>query len=176
MRAVFLHRPSAESLDRLGALKRFLLFWVPALIGVAIVITESQPTFSAANTSSWLRPIWERLFGPVSSPTWAEFHHILRKSGHFAGYGTLCVLFLRAWLLTLARRPRLTTPAWRWCSWSCAVASTFLVGGGDEVHQSFIPSRTGLFSDVLLDTVGGMIVSGTVLGVSWLLRRLSRKD
>ena len=37
-----------------------------------------------------------------------EAHHLLRKSGHFLGYGTLCVLFLRAWLLTLAENQRLT--------------------------------------------------------------------
>ena len=176
MSSVFLQRPTAQSLDRLGAVKRFLLFWMPALIGVALVVTESQPRFSAANTSSWLRPIWERLFGPVSSAAWAEVHHILRKCGHFAGYGTLCVLFLRAWLLTLAGTRSLSDWVWRWRSWFCAIASTFLVGGGDEVHQSFLPSRTGLFSDVLLDTLGGIVVSGIVLATSWCLRRSLLRD
>jgi VanZ family protein len=172
MPAVFFQRPTAESLDRLGPVKRFLKIWTPALIGVAVIVAESQPTFSAANTSSWLRPIWERFFGPISTPAWEEFHHILRKTGHFTGYGTLCVLFLRAWLLTLARNPAIRTTAWRWRSWILGVASTFVVASGDELHQSFLPSRTGMFSDVVLDTCGGIVVSGVVMAVSWGLRRV----
>jgi VanZ family protein len=171
MPTVFLHRPTADSLDRLGPVRRFVQVWTPALIGIAVIATESQPTFSAANTSSWLRPIWEHLFGPISTPVWEEFHHYLRKTGHFIGYGTLCVLFLRAWLLTLARNRNLRTIVWRWRSWFLGVACTFVVASGDELHQSFLPSRTGMFSDVVLDTCGGIVLSSLVLFVSWLLRR-----
>jgi VanZ family protein len=176
MPAVFLRRPSAESLDRLGAVKRFLMIWTPALIGIAVIAAESQPTFSAANTSSWLRPIWERFFGQISTPAWEHFHHILRKSGHFTGYGTLCVLFLRAWLLTLARNPAMHTTVWRWKSWIYGVGSTFLVASADEFHQTFLPSRTGLFSDVVLDTCGGIVLSGIVMVVSWGLRRMFYRE
>ena len=172
MRSVFLHRPTADSLDRLGAVRRFLLVWTPALIGVAVIAAESQPLFSAANTSSWLRPIWEHLFGHISTRAWEAFHHHLRKTGHFTGYGTLCVLFLRGWLLTFARNAALRTRTWRWLSWICAVASTFLVASGDELHQSFLPSRTGLFSDVIIDTCGGITITGLVLLVSLCLRRV----
>jgi VanZ family protein len=172
MPAVFFHRPTAESLDRLGPLRRFLQVWTPVLIGVAIIVTESQPTFSAANTSSWLRPIWEHLFGPISTAAWEDLHHYLRKSGHFFYYGMLCVLFLRAWLLTLARNPNLRTIVWRWRSWLLGVASTFAVASGDELHQSFLPSRTGMFSDVVLDTCGGIVLSSLVLLISWCLRRI----
>ena len=172
MPTVFLERPTAASLDRLGAVRRFLLIWAPALIGIAVVATESQPVFSAANTSSWLRPVWERFFGHISTRDWEEFHHILRKSGHFTGYGTLCVLFVRAWLLTFARDAALRTRAWRWRSWLLGVASTIVVASCDEIHQSFLPSRTGLFSDVVLDTCGGVVLSGLVLGVCWGMRRM----
>ena len=172
MPTVFLRRPSAESLDRLGPVKRFLKIWIPALIGIGVIVAESQPTFSAANTSSWLRPIFEHLFGPFGTRAWEEFHHILRKSGHFTGYGTLCVLFVRAWLLTFARNPALKTTVWRWKSWGFGVASTFLVASGDEFHQTFLPSRTGLFSDVILDTCGGIALSGIVMGAGWILRKM----
>ena len=172
MPSVFLQRPTAESLERLGAAKRFFLVWTPALIGVAVIAAESQPTFSAANTSSWLRPVWEHLFGHISTRAWEEFHHILRKTGHFTGYGILCVLFLRGWLLTLARNSAMRTTEWRWRSWLLAVACTFTVASMDELHQSFLPSRTGLFSDVVLDTCGGFALSGVVMGISWGLRRV----
>jgi VanZ family protein len=171
MRSVFLHRPAPAEMEDLGAVKRFLLIWPPAMIGIGVIAVESTPTFSAANTSSWLRPVAERLFGHISNGTWDYAHHLLRKSGHFTGYGTLCVLFLRAWLLNFARDATLRTISWRRRSWLFAVVSTALVASGDELHQSFLPSRTGLFSDVVLDTCGGIVLSGLCLGVSRLLRR-----
>jgi VanZ family protein len=177
MRSVFLERPTASSLGHLHGIKRFLVFWGPAILGVAVIVTESTSTFSAHNTSSWLRPIFERFLGPMSTPVWEEFHHLLRKSGHFTGYGILCVLFLRAWLLTLATDLRLATRAWRMRSWIFAVLSTAVVAGADEWHQTFLPSRTGMFSDAVLDTCGGIIVSGLCIGLSgWLRRSLDRKD
>lgn len=176
MPAVFLRRPAPDSLNRLRPLQRFFLVWTPALIGVAVIAVESQPLFSAANTSFWLRPLWERLFGATSTPVWGTLHHILRKTGHFTGYGMLCVLFLRAWLLSFSRNPSLRTTAWRWKSWFFAVGSTFLVASADEFHQSFLPSRTGLFSDVVLDTCGGIAFSGTLLAAAWLVRRMRSRN
>jgi VanZ family protein len=171
MPIVFVQRPTAESLERIGAVRRFLKIWTPAIIGVAIIAVESTPTFSAANTSSWLRPIAERFIGHISTPAWEEFHHLLRKTGHFSFYGLLCVLFVRGWLLTFARNASLRTTAWRWRSWAAGMLSVFLVASADEFHQSFLPSRTGLFSDVLLDTSGGLVLSSIVMGIGWWIRR-----
>jgi VanZ family protein len=171
MPTVFVHRPTAESLERIGAVRRFLKIWTPALAGVAIIATESTPTFSAANTSSWLRPIAERFFGHISTPAWEEVNHLLRKTGHFSFYGLLCVLFVRGWLLTFARNPSIRTSVWRRRSWAAGVLSIFLVASADELHQSFLPSRTGLFSDVLLDTAGGLVLSTVAMGIGWWLRR-----
>jgi VanZ family protein len=154
------------------SLLRFAFVWTPALLGCVVIAIESTATFSAANTSSWLRPIAEAIFGHLSDPTWELAHHLLRKSGHFIGYGTLCVLFLRAWLLTLADTPRLSTErSWRLSAWVRAIVSTAVVASCDEIHQSFLPSRTGMFSDVVLDTIGGTIVSGIVLAAVWKRRK-----
>jgi VanZ family protein len=171
MPTVFVQRPTAESLERIGAVRRFVKIWTPALAGVAIIVIESTPTFSAANTSSWLRPIVERLIGHMSTPAWNEFHHLLRKTGHFSFYGLLCVLFVRGWLLTFARDASLRTTTWRWRSWVAGMLSVFLVASADELHQSFLPSRTGLFSDVLLDTSGGLVLSTIAMSIGWWMRR-----
>ena len=182
MRSVFLQRPTADALERLHGIKCFLVFWTPAILGVAVIVTESTATFSSNNTSSWLRPIFERFLGHISTPVWEEFHHLLRKSGHFAGYGFLCVLFLRGWLLTLAADVRLSTvgwslDSWRMRSWILAVLSTAIVAGADEWHQTFLPSRTGMFSDAVLDTCGGIVVTGVCIGFSgWLRRTMAREQ
>jgi VanZ family protein len=80
------------------------------------------------------------------------WHFLLRKIGHFVGYFTLSVLLFRAWRATF---PRLST---RWCvQWAMvAFLSTSLVAMLDEWHQSFLPSRTGTFRDVILDSSAGL--------------------
>jgi VanZ family protein len=166
MPSIFFSRAYFNHKRELPSWRRFAFVWTPALLGVGVIAIESTATFSAANTSSWLRPIAESIFGHLSDPTWDEAHHLLRKSGHFLGYGTLCVLFLRAWLLTLADSQRLLTErAWRLSAWARAILSTAVVASCDEINQSFLPSRTGMFSDVVLDTIGATLVSGLLLAI-----------
>jgi VanZ family protein len=167
MPSIFISRANSNPKRDLSSWRRFAFVWTPALLGVVVIAIESTATFSAANTSSWLRPIAEAIFGRLSDPTWELAHHLLRKTGHFLGYGTLCVLFLRAWLLTLAERQRLTDRAWRLSSWVRAILSTAFIASCDEFHQSFLPSRTGKFSDVVLDTIGATILSGVILAAVW---------
>jgi VanZ family protein len=78
----------------------------------------------------------------------AEWHHLLRKLGHFVGYFTLSVLLFRSWRATF---PRLST---RWCLQWATVAwlSASLVAMLDEWHQTFLPSRTGTLRDLILDS------------------------
>ena len=44
--------------------------------------------------------------------------------------------------------------SWRWAN--IAILGTLLVASLDEWHQSFIPSRTGRWQDVVLDTCAGL--------------------
>lgn len=141
--------------------------WFPVAIALAIIATESTDTFSAEHTSGWLRPIAEHLFGPLRDASWELFHHYLRKTGHFIGYGTVGLTFLRAWLYTLALRGRTALLSWRLEASVLAILSTALVASCDEFHQSFIPSRTGTPVDVLLDTCGATALCIFVWIVCW---------
>ena len=151
--------------------KWFLNAWLPAIVGIAVICIESTGTFSAENTSGWLRPIFERIFGVFQDEHWELVHHYLRKSGHFLGYGMLGLAFLRAWLSTL--RPirallldvRSIVLRWRLRATAFAIASTAFVASCDEFHQSFLPGRTGVPSDVLLDTTGASVLCALV----WLV-------
>ncbi len=83
----------------------------------------------------------------------ALWHAVLRKTGHFVGYFTLSVLLFRSWRASF---PRLST---RWClQWATlAVLGTSLVATLDEWHQTFLPSRTGMVRDVVLDSCAGVV-------------------
>ena len=135
--------------------KRLFLHWIPALIGIGVILAESTVTFGAANTSRWLLPLWIKLFGPISPARWAVVHHYIRKSGHFVGYGSVSLAFFDAWRVSLERH----WPAWRvrfWRAAGLAVLCTALLATWDEWHQSFLPGRTSSPWDVLLDCCGAL--------------------
>jgi VanZ family protein len=143
--------------------------WWPVVFMVIVIAIESTSLFSSENTSGWIRPWIERFTGHINDTVWAWGHHLARKSGHFTGYGLLCLAWLRAWLLTLALRPGLAY--WRWRAVGLAIAGTFFIASLDEWHQTFIPSRTGRFADVVLDTVGGTCMCGVVWLICWRTKK-----
>ena len=116
---------------------------------IGVIILESTDMMGADHTSGPLRWIWEHLFGVVTDTRWAFLHHFIRKSGHFLGYGTMGLLWLRAWWMTLPRSSFLLDAA-------LAFFGTAIVASLDEFHQSFLPNRTGVPSDVLLDCAGAL--------------------
>jgi VanZ family protein len=137
--------------------------WLPVLIGVYVIVLESTPMFGADHTSGPLRRIFEALFGPVGNAGWDLIHHYMRKTGHFIGYGTLGLVWLRAW--------RMTLPGARFLSQAgLALLGTAVVASCDEWHQTFLPNRTGTPWDVLLDCCGAAVM----IGMAWLYLRTYR--
>jgi VanZ family protein len=120
-----------------------------------MIVAESTATMSADNTSRWLYPLWARLFGPISTLHWAEVHHLIRKTGHFVGYGGVSVAFLYGWLRTLHRRRGKYRPIWLRAAF-LAISCTLLIAILDEYHQSFLPSRTSSPIDVCIDLCGAI--------------------
>jgi VanZ family protein len=118
-----------------------------------------------------LRPILQSWFGPIQDSSWDLYHHYLRKTGHFVGYGLVAFAFLHAWLHTLDRRAPRRLFSWRLNSTLLAIVSTAIVASCDEFHQSFIPSRTGSPIDVLLDTAGACALCLLVWLLCWRRRR-----
>ncbi len=172
MRSVLLERPDAADARRYAAGWGWIRVWLPVMVMVTVICCESTDTFSSNNTSGWIRPWVERYVGHINDDLWWILHHIARKTGHFSGYGTLCLTWLRAWLLTLGRRVDLTTVMWRLRSCGLAILGKFAVASLDEWHQTYLPSRTGLFSDVLLDTTGGIVMC-CLVGMAWWWRSRS---
>jgi VanZ family protein len=126
--------------------------WVAAILWLIVIAIESTSYLSAHNTSRFLYPILHYLFGL----DWERFeiwHFYIRKGGHVFGYGLLSILLFRAWRETL---PTTSGAKWslRWAN--IAVLGTAVVASLDEWHQSFIPSRTGRWQDVVLDTCAGI--------------------
>jgi VanZ family protein len=142
------------------SLKFWISAWLPVVIGAGIIAVESTEFFGSNHTSGPLRAIFQALFGAVSDARWEIIHHLIRKSGHFIGYGLIGLTWLRAWRMTL---PRLSYFA----DAGLALLGTALIASCDEFHQSFLPNRTASPWDVLLDCSGALTM---ILAVHLYLR------
>jgi VanZ family protein len=156
------------------AKRRFylLLHWIPAIIGIIVILIESTGTMSADNTSRWLLPIWEKLFGPITPERWAVVHHYIRKTGHFVGYGLVSLGFFEGWRATFSSKAR--SHGWIFAlAAPLALVSTLALASWDEWHQSFLPGRTSAVGDVGIDFSGAVVAHLLlllVLVIVWRVR------
>src|SRR5258708_3811774 len=143
--------------------QQILKAWIPAAVWLTFIVIESTDSFSSAHTSKFLWPIFH-FFTGVDILRFETWHHYIRKTGHFVGYFVLSFLLFRAWRATF---PFARVSGWA-SHWSLqwARASFFLTGmvaSLDEWHQSYIPSRTGTYKDVLLDSSAALIAQIAIL-------------
>ncbi|MFZ1085195.1 MAG: VanZ family protein [Terracidiphilus sp.] len=129
--------------------KFWISAWLPVVFAIAVILLESTEFCGADHTSHPLRWLWELLFGPVGNAQWEQIHHLIRKCGHFFGYGFIGVAWLRAWWMTLPHSHFLEDAF-------LALMGTALIASLDELHQSYLPNRTGSPWDVLLDCTGAI--------------------
>ena len=141
----------------------WLSAWGPVAVGVGVIAMESTPTFGSDRTSGPLRWLVQLFIGAIGDTAWDLLHHYIRKTGHFVGYGTLGLLWLRAW--------RMSLPGARFLSAAVlALLGTALVASWDEWHQTFLPNRTGTPWDVVLDCCGAAIMLLIVYGFRIIFR------
>jgi len=126
--------------------------WLPVMAFAMFFAVESTPYLGADHTSVPMQRAVEALFGYDVCVHWDLIHHLIRKTGHFMGYGVFSLICFRSFWITL-QNAALQLPR-QLRAHGMAILVTFLVASADEFHQSLLPNRTGQFSDVLLDCCG----------------------
>lgn len=156
--------------------------WWPVLVWLGVIRLESTDFASANNTSSVLYTVIAAVVPHVDESFVSRLDEILRKTGHFAGYGILSGLVFLALkntnydrLRLLLRRPwRICWhDFWRWDWALLGILVTVVTAAADEIHQSFIPSRTGAWQDVVLDSCGAAVLQLIIYMLS--LRAFNRR-
>ena len=145
----------------------FLEYWLPAIVWMALIFSASGDSHSAQHTSYFFMPLLHWFFPHIPDDQAETLHHYFRKCGHFTEYAILALLIRR----TLVYGRKTGFPAWSWHLAASVIGLVFLYASSDEFHQSFVPTRTPLFSDVCIDTAGG---SAGLLFL-WLCQRLRKK-
>lgn len=146
--------------------------WLPVLAFSMLLAIESTPYLGWDHTNAPLRRIAELLCGSAVDSHWNLIHHYIRKTGHFLGYGIFSLIVFRG--VWFALRSSLSRRVRQLCAHGLAIAVCFLAAGTDEWHQSFLPNRTGQFSDVLLDTCGAVVLGVALFLVMVALEGLRR--
>jgi VanZ family protein len=140
--------------------------WIYVLFSVVFVACTSNRYFGGMYSGVVVNAVWRAVLGPWHYEMRGEANEVLRKVGHFFGYGIVGLIFRSAWYSS-ARAFAWVTQRWLTLFASAlAVLSTFLLACLDEWHQHYVPGRVGSVRDAMIDASGALVLSVFV----WELR------
>ena len=119
------------------------------LAWMIVIFIFSTDYFSSARTTPIIAPLLSSLFPGLTEAHMENMGLLLRKLGHWSEYFILAVLLMRA-----LRAEFPGSSAKREIIWSVAFAVIYAVS--DELHQSFVPSRSASAVDVSIDAIGAI--------------------
>lgn len=132
-------------------LRGFLNYWLPVWLWMALIYSASCDSHSYEHSSGLVEPLLRWLFPHLPETYISGIHELLRKCAHLTEYAVLALLLWRA-----MHSPAKSSPtAWNWQKTRLTLLLVMLYAATDEFHQTFVPTRTGLVSDVFIDTTGG---------------------
>lgn len=133
-----------------------------SIIAIALVAFASNMPYEQQTIVPELRTLledqpFEELLSTIEIQYWGKtisvetrgyyyfVEFLIRKATHFIGYGIVGVVFYLLYRKLNWRIPSIL-----------AITTVFIIGSLDEIHQAFIPGRTGVFQDVILNTKGAI--------------------
>lgn len=151
---------------RMSRKKKFLRYWLPVIIWMAVIFSASADSQSSYRGSRLIGPL-VRFFVPnISQERLDQIIFLVRKTAHVAEYTVLSCLAARA----LHAPAGSGKPVWSGQRAVIAFLIAALYSCTDELHQAFVPNREARWADVALDSFGALI--GVIL--FWLNGRLRK--
>ena len=141
-------------------MKKYFIIVLIALVAVVLMsnMTYEQQTIVPLLSTLLVNKPFEQLLMPIEIPYWGRIisiensgyvyfiEFLIRKATHFFGYGFVGVIFYGIYRHLRWRFPALL-----------AIATIFVIGSLDEIWQAYVPGRTGIIEDVLIDTSGAIL-------------------
>lgn len=132
--------------------KRPFLSWLAVFIWMLFIFYLSHQ--SATESSQLSAGITERILSIIEGMVLyinldlGDFHFFIRKAAHFIAYFILGILIMNA----LSKNDAITLKLFSYALIICIVYAI-----SDEVHQLFIPGRSGEARDVIIDSIGSFV-------------------
>ncbi len=151
------------------------LLLVVAIMGI-IFYFSAQPAEDSGAMSSGLTlsilsaivPNFQKLTPEEQRSLCGVVEVLIRKLGHFSEYAALGFA-LMLHIQQLKKRISVRVP-WLW-AWG--VGTLYAVS--DELHQGFVPGRSPMVTDVLIDSAGVIAGVGVMLVILWIQQRRESK-
>lgn len=128
--------------------------WLIVVAWMLVIFGASSDMGASRNTSRFIGPIVRWLYPEITASGLEKVVFLIRKTAHVTEYAILSILIWRA----------LSTPRseshqrlWNWRAAGLAWAAASAYAASDEIHQMFVPSRTGHWQDVALDSCGALL-------------------
>lgn len=132
--------------------------WLPSIIIMVIIfLFSNKAAIESSKDSMWITDVilevyetlWHRdMIGETRNEVSGILEMIVRKTAHFMEYAVLAMAFSYAlWRQRVSKLKKILL----------AVMLTILYAITDEVHQLFVPGRSGRVFDVLIDSIGAII-------------------
>lgn len=140
-------------------MKKYIIFVIGVLIilfGLSSMSYEQQTIVPTLQENLEDKPFYDLLskmeftyWGTTISVETRGYYYFIeflfRKGLHFVGYGCVGILF---YLLYRKLNFKISV--------IYSILTTFIIASLDELRQTFVVGRTGVFQDVLLDTAGAI--------------------
>ena len=154
--------------------KRWFLFVLLIVWMGMIFYFSAKPAVQSAEMSASVGKMVGKLFVPgfnemeeQEQDSFAEnIDFVVRKSAHACEYAVLGILLFWNYEQKIRKRSVLAGISW---------LSVAVYAATDEIHQLFVPGRSGQISDVLLDSFGGLAGVAFSVIIQGLIRK-RKKD
>src|ERR1700683_1128258 len=130
-----------ESLKVKSRLRR----WSPVVLWAILISIFSTHYFGSDQTGHVIFKVLLWIMPGAKLHTLNLLHHIIRKCAHVFEYFVFSLLLIHA-----LRTGHPTAPRWTLAAIAIVILGAYACL--DEYHQSFVPGRTPLVTDALLDT------------------------
>lgn len=137
-----------QTQQRRSTLSQRFVRYGPLAVWTGVILFASTGGFSAGNTSRIIRPLLLWLFPDISEARLASVHFSTRKAAHFIEYAILAFLARRAFITS-------TSESLKNHWFLLSLIYVVVVAVIDELHQTFVPTRTGSIYDSGIDVAGG---------------------
>lgn len=125
--------------------KKKLIKWLMLLVWMLVIFLFSSQPHSGETTKS----IIEQIMPNIKTNSLLDMiNFIVRKSAHITEYFILALLTISLLKEYTKKQNVILVSSLIFC---------FIYALTDEFHQSFVPGRSSLFRDVLIDTSGSII-------------------
>jgi VanZ family protein len=141
--------------DRRHHWKTRVKYWLPVCAWTGLIFFLSTDHFSFDHTAPIFGFVFSWLLPAIPTEDIAPVHGAIRKLGHWSEYFVLAILVLRALRNETGKK-------WEFRHAVLTLVFILVFALSDEWHQTFVPSRTASFGDVMIDVIGG------ICGIFWM--------